>query len=382
MVIRSSIARYEEQLRRVRRELHRIPELSGQEYETHDYIKAFLEKLNPYHLETIFNTGLKAVFRGKGPGRVIGFRADIDGLSMEEKTGADYCSRHPGYMHACGHDGHTAIMLCLADMISKRREEIEGQIVFLFQPAEEEDGGAKPMIDGGALENPRIDELYGLHLWPYLPAGKFGIKRGPLMSDMRDLNVRIKGRSAHGARPQNGVDAIVAAGHFISQIQSIISRNTDPFETAVITLGRIQGGDARNIICDEVLIEGTIRTFGREMSEYAKKRVLDILKGLEAGMQVETEYFETMTFPAVINPEGLAEKALSKMREDELTPVEAVMMSEDFSFYQEATDALFVFLGTGEPGHDFPLHSNQFSFDEKYLTYGMEFMARMAGLNE
>lgn len=379
MKIRKSIGEYADQLRLVRRQLHQMPELSGQERETHDYILRFLEKLSPDALETVFDTGVKAVFHGKGPGKAIGFRADIDGLSIEEETGAEYCSKRPGRMHACGHDGHTAIMLCLADMIAKRRGEIDGSIVFLFQPAEEADGGAKPMIDQGALENPHIDELYGLHLWPYLPEGKFGIKEGPLMSDMRDLNVIIRGKSAHGARPQNGVDAMVAAAQFINQVQSVISRNTDPFDTAVITLGKIQGGDARNIICDEVLIEGTVRTFGRDKSEAAKKRILEILKGLEVGMQVETEYFETMTFPAVINPKRLAKKALAKMSQDEFTPVSPVMMSEDFSFYQEATEALFVFLGTGG---DYPLHSNRFDFDEKYLAYGMEFMARMAGLHE
>ena len=382
MNIRPSIEAYAAELRRLRRELHQIPELSGQEHETHDYIAAFLEKRKPDQLETIFETGVKAVFRGKGTGRTIGFRADIDGLSIAEETGADYCSRHPGMMHACGHDGHTAIMLCLADYVSRRRDSLAGDVVFLFQPAEEADGGAKPMIDRGALENPHIDEMYGLHLWPYLPAGKFGVKAGPLMSDMRDLNVRIKGKSAHGARPQNGVDAMVAAAQFIGQVQTIISRNRDPFETAVITLGTIQGGDARNIICDEVLIEGTVRTFGAEMSQYIKQRILEILKGLELGMGAETEYFETMTFPAVVNPGHLAEKALAALGQDELTPVEPVMMSEDFSFYQQATDALFVFLGTGEPGLDAPLHSNRFNFDEKYLAYGMEFMARMAGFHE
>ena len=276
MNIRPSIEAYAAELRRLRRELHQIPELSGQEHETHDYIAAFLEKRKPDQLETIFETGVKAVFRGKGTGRTIGFRADIDGLSIAEETGADYCSRHPGMMHACGHDGHTAIMLCLADYVSRRRNSLAGDVVFLFQPAEEADGGAKPMIDRGALENPHIDEMYGLHLWPYLPAGKFGVKAGPLMSDMRDLNVRIKGKSAHGARPQNGVDAMVAAAQFIGQVQTIISRNRDPFETAVITLGTIQGGDARNIICDEVLIEGTVRTFGAEMSQYIKQRILEI----------------------------------------------------------------------------------------------------------
>lgn len=379
MKISKSIQAYEEELQRIRRELHRIPELSGQERETSQYVYDFLCALHPDALEVLFETGVRAVFLVPGATRTIAFRADIDGLPVQElNEEAEFVSSHAGCMHACGHDGHTAIMLCLASLVARRREMLRENIVFLFQPAEEADGGALPMIERGALRQPDVDEIYGLHLWPSLPAGKFGLKAGPLMSHMRDLNVDIYGKGAHGARPQNGVDAMVAAAQFINQVQSVVSRNVDPYEMAVVTLGVISGGEARNVICGSVHIEGTIRTFDKAVSDGVKARVLEILQGLEAGMGVRTAYSETMTFPAVVNPPELVGKARALLDVDDVVEVQEVMMSEDFSQYQEHTKGLFLFLGIGEDAE--PLHSGHFNFDERYLMNGMEFMARVIGL--
>ena len=381
MKISDDVAKYSGRLSELRRKLHKMPELSREEFATADFIEGYLKKLRPDKLTRCFNTGLKAVFFAKNAEKTIGLRADIDALPVtEDGEKCSFASKNEGKMHACGHDGHTAIMMAMAALVAEKRDELKYNIVFIFQPAEETDGGAQPMIEEGVLEDPHVDEIFGLHIWPYIEAGKIGLKAGPLMSHMRDLNVDFYGREAHGARPHNGVDAMMAAAAFINQVQTIISRNVDPVKTAVITLGVINGGEARNIVCDHVHIEGTVRTFEKEVSERVKTRILEIIKGIETGLGVRAEYYETMTFPAVMNDEALVERARELLFDDERLEIREFMMSEDFSFYQEQIPGLFVFLGTGEEGHNAPLHSAQFSFDEKYLSYGMEFFARVIGL--
>lgn len=383
MKISRCVEEFEQELKEIRRSLHKIPEPSRMEKLTSKFILEYVWKLAPDSVDVLYDTGVKVVFLTPGAKKTIAFRADIDALPVYEKNeDLEYASTHIGFMHACGHDGHTAIMLCLAKLVSKNRDKLKTNIVFIFQPAEETDGGAAPMIDRGVLLNPKVDEIYGLHLWPYLPAGKIGLKTGALMSLMCDLNVNIKGKDAHGARPQNGIDALVAAAQFINQVQSIISRNIDPYDMAVVTLGVISGGEARNIVCDYVHIEGTIRTFDKAVSQTIKERLWAILRGLEEGMGVKTEYNENMSYPAVMNDAGLVEKARGLLEEDDCIAVKEVMMSEDFSFYQEQIPGLFVFLGTKDETYQEPLHSATFNFDEKNLLAGMEFMARVAGLSE
>lgn len=383
MKIRSQVLAMEDELRRVRRDLHKIPEPAWTEKKTSAYICSYLKELSPDQLEILCGTGVRAVFMARHPQKTVAFRADIDALPVNEcNEGIDYLSTHPGAMHACGHDGHMSTMLCLAKLVCENRESLQYNVVFLFQPAEEADGGARPLMEAGALTHPDVDEIYGQHLWPYLPAGKIGIKAGPLMSNMCDVNIRITGRGAHGARPQNGVDALVAAASFLSQAQTIVSRNMDPVETAVVTFGKISGGEARNVICGSVEIEGTVRTFDQKRAEYIMERLKEMLRGLEVSMGVKTEIEVEIAYPPVVNPKELVERAVEKIgRGDEtLVPAEEVMIAEDFACYQEKIPGLFVFLGIQDAEHGESLHSSRFNFDEKNLLVGLEFMARMIDL--
>jgi len=385
MRISKNVASMEGELRRVRRELHRIPEPAWAEKKTSAYIHSYLERLRPDALEILCDTGVKAVFYAGEPQKTIAFRADIDALPVQEQNDKiKYASLHEGAMHACGHDGHMSAMLCLAKLAAQKREALKYNVVFLFQPAEETDGGALPMINAGALENPEVDEIYGMHLWPYLPAGKIGLKEGALMSNMCDVNVTIKGMGTHGARPHNGVDAMVAATSFIHQAQSIVSRNVDPADMAVLTFGTISGGEARNVLCESVRLEGTVRSFDNGVTEFIAERIRQILQGLEAGMRVSTEFQVEIAYPPVINPSSLVKKARAKLagEQDCLVQAEEVMIAEDFSYYQQKIPGLFIFLGIQDEEFDEPLHSNRFNFDECNLLYGLEFMARMIDIHD
>ncbi|MEA5002782.1 MAG: amidohydrolase, partial [Christensenella sp.] len=273
MEIRPEVKKCFDELVRLRRELHRIPEYSFDTFETYQYLMAYLNGLKPDELTPCAGTGIKAVFMAKNPQKTIAIRADMDGLRVPENTGLSYASVHENMMHACGHDGHMAIALVCAKLVSEAKERLKYNYVFLFQPAEETVGGAQPMIDEGALENPKVDEIYGIHLWPDVPLGRAGMKPGPIMAQMCDFNVDIVGKSGHGAKPQDGIDALVAAAQFVSAAQTIVSRNTDPYETAVLTIGRVEAGQTRNVICEKVHLEGTMRAFEPEVIDMIKHRL-------------------------------------------------------------------------------------------------------------
>lgn len=377
MDIRPEITARLNEITSTRKILHRIPEISFEERETHDYIYSELEKLAPDTLETIADTGLKAVFLAPGASRATAFRADIDALPVSEATGLDYASEHPGVMHACGHDGHMTVALETARLVAENRDRLSESVVFLFQPAEESGAGAKLMIDCGALENPHIDRVYGLHLFPGLTEGRIGVKPGPLMASGLSIDIILRGRGAHGAKPHLGCDAVVAAAQLITMLQTLVSRRTDPFESAVLTVGRITGGVARNIIADEVKLECTLRTFSDEMTEMMTGAIKDMLRAVEEGLKVSAEYREVMCgYPSVINDRDLAEEYRS-IAGDAAAEAEVVCISEDFSFYQRKTKGLFVFLGIGDTT---PLHSNTLKFDDKALLPAIEMNMRLLGL--
>lgn len=379
MNIRNIVKQREEALIRIRRELHQMPETAFEENKTKAYILACLEPLAPDALEVYCRTGIRAVFRAPGADGAVGIRADMDALPVSECTGLAFSSRHPGIMHACGHDAHMAIALTAAAIVAENRQYLKKDYVFLFQPAEETTGGAEPMIAAGALQDPVPQALYGLHVWPFLPQGMLGLRSGPLMAGMRDANVRIEGRSCHGARPQDGADAIVAAAQFIQAVQTVISRNTDPEKTALITFGTVRGGSARNIICGLCELEGTIRAYENEVQDLIGRRLTEILEGLERMCDVHTTLTETMAYPPVVNPAELFEKAAACFAPGEWMIPERVMISEDFSFYQQVVPAFFAFLGTGSSRYNAPLHSAAFDLDESVLSRGVEYFLRVTG---
>jgi amidohydrolase len=357
-----------------RRWLHQYPEIGFDVYGTRDYI---LEKLDEYgfnEIEVLAETGIKVVIRGKVGRRTLAFRADMDALVIEEKTGLDYASRKKGIMHACGHDGHMAILLGLAEWISQNRDVLEDNIVLVFQPDEENEGGALPMIREGLLEKPRVDAFFGLHILPDLPEGMIGTKTGPLMAQTSEVNIEIVGKSAHGAMPHNGVDTIVVAAQFINALQSIISRSIDPTENAIITIGRIYGGDTRNILAERVVMESTIRTFSDEVYKRIRHKILDLLDGLKKAYGVETKFHEGVYYPPVINDAVWTKKVIDILTPEQYIEVHPLMIAEDFSNYQKEVPGVFLFLGSynEQKGLIHPLHSNLFNFDEKILLQGLQ----------
>ncbi len=363
------------ELTRLRQFLHRIPELSYEEYKTSRFVQEHLSALHPDLIQTLAGTGVKAVFNA-GAEKTVAVRADIDALPLEERTGLPFASMHPGCMHACGHDGHMAAALALAEIVAEKRSALKTNFVFLFQPAEETIGGADRMIKEGALTNPWVDEIYGIHLWPGVPKAKVALKAGPLMANMCDMNVRFQGKTAHGAAPHTGRDALLAAAHFVVAAQSILSRSTDPLEPAVLNIGRLEAGDARNIVCGHALIEGTVRSFSDDTAEEIKKRIKEIMAGADRMFGTGSEYFETMGYPALVNSPELFEKAAGLFGQEEWTPAQPVMMSEDFAYFTRATKGLFAFIGLGEGA----LHSNTFDFDEECLLSALEFYVRVCGI--
>lgn len=376
MQLSKLVAGMKDECIRVRRDLHRMPETAFKEFKTHDYIYAYLEKLKPDKLLTIASTGVKAVFMADGKDETIAFRADIDALPITERTGVPFASEHEGVMHACGHDGHITVALLLAELLSTRRKQLPCNVVVLFQPGEEGAGGAQRMIDEGALHDPRVDKIYALHVFPELRIGQLGVKCGTFMAQSCGFDLTVIGKSAHGANPEKGIDAVVAAAEIISVLQTVVSRNTSPDEPVVLTIGKINGGQARNIICDKVVMSGTLRTFSTEMRVEVMERMKKILAGLEMATGIKTEFKEVQLYYSVENPVDMTEDFQLLLKED-LQSMPHLMIGEDFSFYQQQIPGLFFFVGISEYSGFPPLHSPHFNFNEEALLYGLEAYCRM-----
>jgi len=369
---------YKKLLSDIRGELHKIPEIGFKEFKTSKYIEELLRKLSPDRLEQVAETGWIAFFRGTEGKRTVAFRTDMDGLPVEESEKHEMRSQHRGMMHACGHDGHMSILLVFAHFLAENRKIIKDNVALVFQPAEEGPGGAKVVAKSKVFEDLNIDEIYGLHLFPLVEEGKIAIKDGPLMAQSGEIDVIVRGLSSHGAQPQEGIDAIVAAAAFINETQKIVSRFIKPIDSAVITFGKAWGGEARNIVSGEMAIEGTIRTFSEDVYLSIKKRIRDIAEGIEMvyGCGIETVFRDM--YPPVINDKRLVER-FRKSYGGEIVDIEPQMLAEDFSYYQKKVPGLFVFLGTKneEKGFTSPLHSQNFNFDESVLVKGLEAYASL-----
>lgn len=370
-------SKYMEELSSLRRSLHRMPEPSGQERQTGDFVYRYLCELHPDECIRLAGTGVKAVFLAQPSSKTIAFRADMDALPIQEQTGARYASTQTGWMHACGHDAHMAIMLCLARLASQNRKKLKNNLVFLFEPAEETDGGALPMIEEGALVRPAVDEIYGLHVWPGVPAGKIGLKAGALMAGLRDVDIIFQGKSAHAAHPEQGIDALTAAAEFICKANEAAAA-----KGTVLTFGTIRGGQARNIVCETVRIEATIRSFDDEVADALEAALRRILLQLEDKMGVQTCYSKAVEYPVVRNDGRLVDRARSLFQGMELVEPEPEMLSEDFSQFQKRVPGLFLFLGTRDDRHPHALHTPKFDLDERILLVGLKAMARLAEIDE
>ncbi len=363
-------SRYERQLREHRRALHRIPELGYEEVKTHEYLMRHLEKLATDDLRTFAKTGIRAVFRGDGTGRVIAFRSDIDALPIREATGCAFASEHAGKMHACGHDGHMANLLTFAQWLSEHKSQLKDDVVLLFQPAEETTGGARRMIEEGALEDPHVQAVYGMHMMPDVPLGRVSTCVGPMMAQTCEMDFVIRGLASHGAMPHLGRDAVMAMAHLLTLLQTTVARSVDPAQPALLTIGHIEAGHQRNIIADEAKMEGIIRTFSNTVYEGLESRILQDMAGVDAAFGTKTEMIKRVFYPCVENDAGEVARVQAILG-DRFIQEKPRMIAEDFSYYQLSVPGVFIFCGCRDEKHTSPLHADTFDFDERALVTGL-----------
>jgi len=374
-------AQYAQEMRNIRRELHQIPEEGYKEEKTQNYIMNTLSGLGVDKLEVFACTGVRAVIFAQNPIETICFRADIDALCIEEKNTTGFISKHKGYMHACGHDGHMALLLGLARFCMENHHSLKYNVVLLFQPAEESVGGAKHMIEEGVLENPKVDRMYGFHIMPDVPEGMVGIKAGAMMASTCEFDIEIIGKSAHGAMPQKGIDTIAIGCEFYNAIQTVLNRTIDPYENVLVTIGRINGGTRRNIIADKLIMEGTLRTFNEDVFNIARDGIVRKLNSVCSCYGATASFKEIVSYPCVTNPTKQTEEIIKLIGTENIVDIKPLMIAEDFSYYQKALPAVFMFLGSKKAGAlNASLHSCYFDFDEAILTVGLEIYGRILGV--
>lgn len=367
-----------------RRDLHRRPELSSHETATAAYVGRVLADLGMTVRHGVGGTGVIGRLAGGRPGGTVMLRADMDALPIQEATEIPYRSEVPGVMHACGHDGHMAMALGAATLLARHAADLPGTCLFLFQPAEEDLGGANAVIRDGGLANPAPDAVFGLHLWNPMPVGRVAAQAGPLMAAADIIRITLHGRGGHGARPHETVDAIATAGQVLSALQTIVSRNVDPQETAVLTIGIIKGGTAFNIIAETVTLEGTIRTFSPSVRETVLTRLRVLLDGITAGMGASYELSVHEVAPPVINDPAASD--IARAAAVEVAGSSAVAWhapltgSEDFAEYLRLVPGCFMLLGSGnaEMGLTMEHHHPRFDFDEQALPIGAALLATTA----
>jgi amidohydrolase len=307
----------------------------------------------------------------------------MDALPITEENEISYCSKHDGIMHACGHDGHVAIALGIAHYLAHNPDKWRGTVKVIFQPAEESPGGAKPMIEAGVLSNPDVDTIIGLHLWNYLPLGTVGVREGPLMGAVECFQCNILGKGGHGAIPEQTIDSVVVGSQIVNALQTVISRNVSPIDSAVVTVGEFHAGTALNIIADTARMSGTVRYFNPQLENFISKRIEEIIAGICQchGANYELDYWQL--YPPVINNPRITQLVKSVALEVVETPMGIIpechtMGGEDISFFLQEVPGCYFFLGSANPdkGLNFPHHHPRFNFDETALALGVEIFAR------
>jgi amidohydrolase len=381
-----------------RRDFHQFPELSNREFNTGAKIASYLKSFGLEVQYPVAKTGVVAILKGAKPGPVVALRADMDALPVTERSALEFASKEKtlyagketGVMHACGHDGHMAILLGVAEILSKYKNELKGTVKFVFQPAEEgapfgEEGGAELMIKEGVLNNPDVDVMFGLHIQALLPSGQLSYRTGGLMAAVDGVNIKVTGICAHGAAPWESIDPIVVSSQIINALQTIVSRQTDlTAGAAVVTIGTIHAGVRRNIIPEEALLEGTIRTFDKAVQKRVHEQITRTATKIAEGSGAKAEVDVQIMYPATINDPQLTQLSVpSLMRtvgKEKLVVTQPVTMAEDFSFYQQKIPAFFFFLGARpdikldkQPVH----HTADFMIDEKALITGVRALTNL-----
>jgi len=362
-----------------RRDFHRHPEIAFEEQRTSSVIREFLESLG-MPVTTFAKTGLRGVMEGKPGGRTVALRADIDALPLKEEGEKEYISQNPEATHACGHDGHMAILMGVAKLFSQKTDSFQGKVVFLFQPSEERiPGGAKQMIEEGALED--VNAIFGLHLWQPLPTGCVGIVKGAMMAQPDKFSIIVKGKGGHGSMPHQTVDPILVASHLVVNIQSIVSRNIDPLKPAVVSFGTVNGGTIDNIIPSEVSLTGTVRSFDSSIQSLAEERLKEITETTCKAFGATSVFQYEKGYPPVVNEESMVDFVLEvagkALGEEKIKAIDPVMGGEDFAYFLQKVPGAFFFFGMGD-GMEFPHHHPAFDIDEKALPQATLLMTALA----
>lgn len=374
-----------EELIACRRDLHQFPELAFEEYRTAGIVAETLKGLGLEVQTGVGKTGVVAVLDGATDGPTVLVRADMDALPVYEENSTEYISHAEGKMHACGHDGHTAIGLGVAKVLTKYRDQIAGRIKFVFQPAEEIAGGAKAMIADGVLQDPRPDVSLGLHLWNVLPVGEIGVADGPTMAGSSDFKITITGRGGHGAQPHSTIDPVVCAAQMVTAFQSIVARNVNPADTAVVSVTTIHTGHAHNVIPSYAEMTGTLRAFKVEVRDLISRRLEEVARGIAQAMGCEVEVkINHLTIPVVNNPEvgaRVRKKFAGLVGEEHLRLDTRTMGGEDMAFFMDDIPGMFFFVGSAndERGLNYGHHHPRFDFDEDALPVGVALLTAAVG---
>ena len=387
------ILAFQTELQAIRRDLHAHPELCYEEVRTADMVA---ERLTAWGIPIVRGlglTGVVGIIRNGTSKRAIGLRADMDALPMQELNGFAHASTNPGKMHACGHDGHTAMLLGAAHYLATHRN-FDGTVYVIFQPAEEGGGGAKRMMDDGLFDQFPMDAVYGMHNWPGLAEGSFGVVAGPMMASSNEFRVVVRGKGAHAAQPHRGVDPVMVAVQIAQSWQTIISREKNPLETAVLSITQIHAGSATNVIPDEAELVGTVRTFSTGVLDLIERRMNEIASGVAAGFNASVDFSFKRNYPPLVNHAAQTAFAIEAMRavvgqERVDTNVEPTMGAEDFAFMLQEKPGCYVFIGNGEGEHrtgghglgPCQLHNGSYDFNDNLLPIGASYWVRLVEMS-
>jgi amidohydrolase len=363
-----------------RHDIHAHPETAFEERRTSALVAKKLESFGLRVHQGLGRTGVVGSLSGGSGKRAIGLRADMDALDIHEKNGFDHRSQHEGKMHACGHDGHTAMLLGAAKYLSATRN-FDGTVHFIFQPAEENEGGGREMVEQGLFDKFPCDSVYGMHNWPGMPVGQFGLRSGPMMASFDIFEIELTGRGCHAALPHTGIDPIVAASALVQALQSITSRNVDPIESSVVSVTQIHAGDTWNVVPDAAVLRGTTRAFRPEVQDLIERRMREICSGIAAtyGAQVKVRY--ERRYPPTVNAARETEICASVLERmagaQNVVRVPPVMGSEDFAFMLQAKAGCYVFVGNGPGAGGCMLHNPHYDFNDEILPLGASYWANL-----
>jgi amidohydrolase len=387
------ILAFQSELETIRRDIHAHPELCYQEERTADLVAARLADWGIPVVRGLGVTGVVGIVKNGSSKRAIGLRADMDALPMQELNTFEHASRHAGKMHACGHDGHTAMLLGAAHYLSQNRN-FDGTVYLIFQPAEEGGAGARRMIEDGLFEQFPMDAVYGMHNWPGIKAGTFGVVPGPMMASSNEFRVVVKGKGAHAAQPHRGIDPVMTAVQIAQAWQTIISREKNPLDTAVLSITQIHAGSATNVIPDEAVLIGTVRTFSTGVLDLIQRRMREIADGVAAGFGATVDFSFKRNYPPLVNDPDKTAFAIEAMRavvgpDNVNTHVEPTMGAEDFAFMLQARPGCYVFIGNGEGEHRLgghglgpcQLHNGSYDFNDQLLPIGASYWVRLVEMS-